>query len=50
MIFAVYGGLRGGPDITDNTQAAIVSQALQPALNRSPNGVVTINNPTIDFT
>ena len=42
--FAVYGALRGGNQ--DNTEAAIVTGALQTAINKSPNGsgVVRINN------
>ena len=42
--FAVYGALRGGNQ--DNTEAADVTQALQTAINNSPNGngVVKINN------
>lgn len=44
VTFAVYGALRGGNQ--DNTEAAIVTNALQEAINNSPNGngVVTINN------
>jgi hypothetical protein len=44
VIFAVYGALRGGNQ--DNTEAAIVTTALQQRINASPNGngVVTINN------
>ena len=42
VIFAVYGALRGGNQ--DNTEAAIVTGALQTALNHHPNGVVQINN------
>ena len=42
VIFAVYGALRGGNQ--DNTEAAIVTGALQTALNNHPNGVVQINN------
>jgi hypothetical protein len=42
--FAVYGALRGGNQ--DNTEAAVMTQQLQEAINRSPNGngVVKINN------
>jgi hypothetical protein len=42
VIFAVYGALRSGNQ--DNTEAAIVTDALQGRLNNSPNGVVRINN------
>ena len=42
--FAVYGALRNGNQ--DNTEAAIVTSALQTAINNSPNGngVVRIDN------
>jgi hypothetical protein len=42
--YAVYGALRGGNQ--DNTEAAIVTQPLQQAIDNSPNrnGVVKINN------
>ena len=42
--FAVYGALRDG--IQDNTEAAIVTGALQMAIDNSPhgNGVVRIDN------
>lgn len=40
--FAVYGALRDGGQ--DNTEAAIVTSALQDQLNSTPNGVVHINN------
>jgi hypothetical protein len=42
--FAVYGSLRGGNQ--NNTQAAIVTAALQSAINNSSNGngVVKINS------
>ena len=42
--FAVYGALRNGKQ--DNTEAADVKDALQAAINNSPNGngVVKINN------
>jgi hypothetical protein len=45
--FAVYGALRDGNQ--DNTEAAVVTNALQEAINNSPNenGVVTINNETM---
>ena len=45
--FAVYGALRDGNQ--DNTEAAIVTTALQQQINASPNGngVVTINNETM---
>jgi hypothetical protein len=45
--FAVYGGLRGGNQ--DDTQAAIVTEALQAAIDTSPNGngVVTIDNASM---
>jgi len=46
MVFAVYGALRGGGQ--DNTEAAIVIDALQEKLNNTPNGVVTINNANMD--
>ena len=42
VLFAVYGALRGGNQ--DNTEAAIVTGALQEQINNHPNGVVTINN------
>jgi len=42
VIFAVYGALRSGGQ--DNTEAAIVTDALQGQLNNMPNGVVRINN------
>jgi hypothetical protein len=42
--FAVYGALRNGNQ--DNTEAKIVTAALQTAINNSPNGsgVVRIDN------
>jgi hypothetical protein len=42
--FAVYGALRNGNQ--DNTEAKIVTTALQTAINNSPsgNGVVRIDN------
>jgi hypothetical protein len=42
--FAVYGALRDGNQ--DNTEAAVVTAALQTAIDNSPhgNGVVTIDN------
>ena len=42
VIFAVYGALRGGNQ--DNTEAAIVTGALQARIKNTPNGVVRINN------
>lgn len=42
VIFAAYGALRDGDP--DNTEAAIVTGALQQTLDNTPNGVVTINN------
>ena len=47
-IFAVYGALRDGNQ--DNTEAAIVTDALQRRINQSPNGngVVTINNDNME--
>lgn len=44
VIFAVYGALRGGNQ--DNTEAAIVTRALQARIDDSPNGngVVKIDN------
>ena len=45
VIFAVYGGLRGGGQ--DNTEAAIVTQTLQQRLNSSPRGVLAINNASM---
>jgi hypothetical protein len=45
VIFAAYGALRGGGQ--DNTEAAIVTSALQQRLDQSPNGVVRINNATM---
>jgi hypothetical protein len=48
VIFAVYGALRDGNQ--DNTEAAIVTTALQRRINESPNGngVVTINNQNME--
>jgi hypothetical protein len=43
--FAVYGALAGGNE--NNTQANVVTSALQNQLNSNPNGVVTINNTTM---
>ena len=43
--FAVYGALAGGNE--NNTQANIVTNALQNQLNSNPNGVVAINNTTM---
>ena len=47
VIFAVYGALRGGNQ--DNTEAAIVTAALQQRINNSPhgNGVVRIDNTSM---
>jgi hypothetical protein len=47
VIFAVYGALRDGNQ--DNTEAAIVTTALQQRIDESPNGngVVTIDNETM---
>jgi hypothetical protein len=46
--FAVYGALEGGNQ--DSTKAADVKDALQRAINASPNGngVVTINNDNLE--
>jgi hypothetical protein len=46
--FAVYGALRDSNQ--DNTEAAIVTAALQTAIDNSPhgNGVVTIDNNSMD--
>ena len=48
VIFAVYGALRDGNQ--DNTEAAIVTTALQQRINENPNGneVVRIDNGTMD--
>jgi hypothetical protein len=43
--FAVFGALRDGNQ--DNTEAAIVTAALQDQFGQHPNGVVTINNQTM---
>jgi hypothetical protein len=47
VLFAVYGGLRNGGQ--DNTEAAIVTSALQTAIDNSPNGngVVKINHVSL---
>lgn len=42
VVFAVYGALRGGGQ--DNTEAKIVTNALQQRLSAAPNGVVKIDN------
>ena len=41
-IFATYGALRGGGQ--DNTEAVVVTTALQRQFDEKPNGVVLINN------
>lgn len=43
--FAVYGALANGNE--NQTEAAVVTSALQNLLNNSSNGVVTINNTTM---
>ena len=45
VLFAVYGGLRGGGQ--DNTAASDVTDALRQLLIPGSNGVVTINNTTM---
>jgi hypothetical protein len=45
VLFAVYGALAGGNE--NNTQANVVTSALQNQLTNNPNGVVTINNTTM---
>jgi hypothetical protein len=42
VVFAVYGGLEHGNQ--DNTEARIVTAALQKKLDLTPNGVVKIDN------
>jgi hypothetical protein len=44
-VVAVYGGLKGGGE--NNTQAAIVTDALQAQFQQNPNGVVKISNETM---
>jgi hypothetical protein len=48
VIFAVYGALRGGNQ--DNTEAAIVTTALQRRIDESPNGngVVRIDDKNME--
>jgi hypothetical protein len=45
VLFAVYGGLRGGQ--ADQTEAADVTQALQQQLDTLPRPRVPINNATM---